>query len=188
MLTKEVAHMRANVFQMAAHEAVGQKRKYTYEPYYTHPQAVAHILSSSVPHATTDMIIAAYLHDTVEDTGVTLDLIGLLFGDTVKLYVDGLTEREYPGLNRAARKQLEAERLAACSPEVQTIKLCDMIHNTVDITKNDPNFANVYMREKRFLLDVGLRNGDAGLWQRADTFVKQWYEEKACKALEEALQ
>ena len=60
---------RAFAFAKAAHEAVGQMRKYTGEPYIVHPVEVADIVQT-VAH-TEVMLAAALLHDTVEDTGVT---------------------------------------------------------------------------------------------------------------------
>lgn len=61
----------------AAHEGIGQVRKYTGEPYINHPAAVAELVSS-VPH-TPEMLAAAWLHDTVEDTPITLLDIELNF-------------------------------------------------------------------------------------------------------------
>lgn len=62
---------KARVFATAAHGAVGQVRKYTGEPYINHPAEVVQIVRS-VQH-TPDMIAAAWLHDVVEDTAVTLE-------------------------------------------------------------------------------------------------------------------
>ena len=64
---------RARLFATAAHAAVGQLRKYTHEPYIVHPAEVASIVKT-VAH-TEAMIAAAWLHDTVEDTGVSIELI-----------------------------------------------------------------------------------------------------------------
>lgn len=178
-MTLRMAALHANIFQTAAHAAVGQVRKYSNIPYYTHPQAVAELLIEHAQSVTADMVMAAYLHDVIEDTQVKLDLILQQFGPTVALYVDGLTERQYPGLNRAKRKILEAERLSRTPREVKTIKLCDLLHNTADITKNDPDFARVYMVEKRFLLDNALLGGDEGLWSMADAFVREYKQQNA---------
>jgi guanosine-3',5'-bis(diphosphate) 3'-pyrophosphohydrolase len=65
---------RARIFAMAAHSAVGQTRKYTGEPYWTHTQAVADRVAQ-LADATEEQIAAAHLHDTLEDTAVTFDLI-----------------------------------------------------------------------------------------------------------------
>jgi (p)ppGpp synthase/HD superfamily hydrolase len=133
-----------------AHQAVGQKRKYTGDPYWVHPSNVVTLLVGKglSQHA----IAAAWLHDTVEDTQITLTDIQLEFGPKVTIYVDWLTERRYPGMNRAARKQHERERLSVAPDEVQSIKLADLIDNTASIVEYDPDFARVYLREKEALL------------------------------------
>ena len=79
--------MQALEFAAKAHE--GQKRK-SGEPYIFHPIEVAKILVAY--DCDTDSIIAALLHDTVEDTEVTLDQVKKLFGQEVASLVDGLTK------------------------------------------------------------------------------------------------
>ena len=61
---------RALAFARRAHESIDHRRKYTDEPYIVHPIAVAELVKS-VPH-TPEMVAAAYLHDVVEDTPVTI--------------------------------------------------------------------------------------------------------------------
>ena len=61
---------KAQVYAMAAHAAVGQKRKYTGEPYIVHPAEVAKIVAG-VPGSTPDMVAAAWLHDVVEAVSYT---------------------------------------------------------------------------------------------------------------------
>lgn len=60
---------RARRYATKAHAAIDQRRKYTNDPYIVHPQAVMEIVSS-VPHSE-EMLAAAWLHDTVEDTPTT---------------------------------------------------------------------------------------------------------------------
>ena len=72
---------RAREFATAAHEAVGQLRKYTNDPYIVHPAAVAAIVET-VPH-TPEMVAAAFCHDVVEDTRVTLDEVRAEFGNEI---------------------------------------------------------------------------------------------------------
>ncbi len=85
---------RARIFATAAHTAVAQLRKYTHEPYIVHPAEVAKIVST-VPH-TPQMLAAAWLHDVVEDTGVTLETIRAEFGDEVATLVGWLTDVSRP--------------------------------------------------------------------------------------------
>lgn len=168
---------KARMFAVAAHDAVGQKRKYTGVPYWTHCAAVADLVAfeALTVMPTDEMIAAAWLHDVVEDTQVTGGTITYFFGDTVWNYVAGLTDIEQG--NRKERKRLSCERLGNACAEVQTIKLADLIDNTSSILQYDPEFAKVYMREKVELLDV-LTKGDKGLWTKANKIVADYYYDK----------
>lgn len=141
---------KAMAFAIKAHQ--GQERKYTGEPYWKHLAEVAGIVASC-PSVDVEMIAAAWLHDTVEDTGVSLDDIEREFGFGVAVMVSGLTDSE-EGANRAERKQKARDRLRDCSGRIQTIKCADLISNTASIVRHDPKFAKVYLDEKRALLDV----------------------------------
>jgi (p)ppGpp synthase/HD superfamily hydrolase len=113
------------------------------------------------------MLVAAVLHDVVEDTPVELTEIKEEFGPVVATYVDGLTDVSRPeDGNRAERKALDRDHTAEQSAEVQTIKLADLIHNTASIEQHDPSFYKVYKREKIELLKV-LTKGDLTLMFRA---------------------
>lgn len=154
---------RAEAFAALAHGSVGQKRRYTNEPYIVHPRAVA-ALVREVPH-TEAMLAAALLHDVVEDTSVTIDDIRQVFGDDVARLVDELTERRTPG-NRAARKEFEANRLARASEAAKTVKLADLLDNCESIVPNDASFARVFLAEMQRLL-FALEGGDPSLMARA---------------------
>ena len=157
---------RAALYSRAAHTAVGQLRKYTNEPYWHHPAAVAALIQG-VRH-TEEMVAAAFLHDVVEDTAVTIADIEREFGTVVGSYVFELTDQfTNPALgNRETRKAMERERLAGIHPNAQTIKYADLIDNTSSIVAHDQAFARVYLNEKRKLLNV-MVDGDQELWQRA---------------------
>ena len=155
----------AYAFAAEHHGAVGQKRKYTGEPYIAHPIAVAGIVAS-VAH-TEEMLAAALLHDTVEDTNATLEQIEEMFGAGVSALVGWLTDVSKPeDGNRATRKALDREHTACAPAAAQTIKLADLIDNTRSIVAHDPAFAKTYLAEKALLLDV-LSKGDASLMARA---------------------
>ena len=155
----------ARLYAIAAHSAVKQVRKYTGVPYYEHPRAVAELVSNV--GGTPEMIAAAWLHDVVEDTGCTIENIRDVFGLTVALYVEALTDVSKPeDGNRVTRKKLDREHIANACPQAKTIKLADMIDNTSTITKYDPDFAKVYMFEKKELLAV-LSEGNQKLLERA---------------------
>jgi guanosine-3',5'-bis(diphosphate) 3'-pyrophosphohydrolase len=153
----------AREFATRAHS--GQKRKYTGEDYIVHPAAVVEIVRT-VPH-TPDMLAAAWLHDVVEDCGVTRLEIQNAFGYFVAHMVGDLTDvSTLSDGNRAARKAIDRDHTARAWWASKTIKLADLIHNTISICEHDLGFAKVYMAEKRLLLDV-LAEGDPMLFARA---------------------
>lgn len=160
---------KARIFCIAAHEAVQHKRKYTGEPYFTHPYAVANMIKDF--WYTEEMICAAYLHDVVEDANINIEVIEDIFGPIVASYVSGLTDVSKPSDgNRAIRKYIDREHTAQQCPEVKTIKLADLIHNSESILKHDKEFAKVYILEKELLLKV-LKEGDEHLWRMANGIV-----------------
>ena len=81
---------RARIFATAAHAAVGQTRKYTGEPYIVHPIEVAKIVENH--GGSNAMIAAALLHDVLEDTSVTFDVLETEFGSEVAELVLWLTD------------------------------------------------------------------------------------------------
>jgi (p)ppGpp synthase/HD superfamily hydrolase len=163
---------KARLFATAAHAAVGQRRKYTDEPYIVHPQAVAKIVSG-VEH-TPEMIAAALLHDVVEDTGVTLELIEECFGREVRDLVYWLTDVSKPeDGNRRMRKAIDREHTAQAPAAAQTIKVADLIDNSRSIFKHDPDFARTYLHEKELLLDV-LTNADPALVKMAKAQLEEY--------------
>lgn len=166
MTIDEGAILCAGTFAAGAHLAVGQVRKYTGEPYHLHCREVAQLVAA-VPGVSVEAICAAYLHDTIEDTAVTAEAIEDIFGIGVAALVMEVTDVSRPeDGNRATRKAMDREHLADASPEGQTIKLADLISNTRSIVARDPEFARVYLAEKRALLGV-LTKGDPGLYAQA---------------------
>lgn len=144
---------RARIFATAAHAAVGQTRKYTGEPYVVHPIEVASIVENV--GGSNAMIAAALLHDVLEDTGVTFDLLVEQFGSEVAELVLWLTDVSRPeDGNRSTRKALDRQHSAAAPADAQTVKVADLISNTRSIVAHDPGFAKTYLEEKRLLLDV----------------------------------
>ena len=140
-------------------------RKYTRQPYDAHLAAVAELVASVTDDP--EMIAAAWLHDTVEDTPATFEDIEEEFGADVAAMVAELTDVSRPGDgNRAVRKELDRRHLARASARSQTVKLADLIHNCNDITEHDPRFGRVFLEEMAALLEV-LRDGDATLYERA---------------------
>lgn len=157
-----------------------QKRKYTNEPYWNHPLAVAKIAYGYCPYP--GVIEIALCHDVVEDKCCTFDE---LFDFLINYYeieqsneimngvialTDIYTPESCPDWNRNKRKKCEAERLANIKPMYQTIKYCDLMHNTTSIVENDIEFAKVYLTEKQYLLEK-MNRGD---WNAYADAVSLW--------------
>jgi len=163
--------LKALEFAREAHK--DQRRKYTLEPYVNHCINVSKKVANV--NSTEDTIIAALLHDTVEDTSVSLEQITDLFGDIVSRLVYEVTDVSLKtDGNRRQRKEIDRQHLAKASPEGQTIKLADLIDNTYSIEIHDPNFARVYMREKKALLEV-LILGNKELMEEANRQINGYY-------------
>ncbi|MFE1442060.1 RelA/SpoT family protein [Streptomyces sp. NPDC058739] len=117
---------RAYVLAESSHR--GQMRK-SGEPYITHPLAVTLILAELGAETTT--LTASLLHDTVEDTDVTLDQVGEEFGAEVRYLVDGVTKLEKVDYGAAAEPETFRKMLVATGNDVRvmSIKLADRLHN-----------------------------------------------------------
>ncbi len=144
----------AMMFAMEAHR--DQKRRYTNEPYFLHLAEVAGIAMSvgwqHVDIHPDHFMAVCWLHDVVEDCGVSLEVLDNRFGSKVTYGVYDLTDREEG--NRAQRKLLGRNRLSVSPGWVQSIKVADLISNTSSIVQHDPKFAVTYLEEKRLMLDV----------------------------------
>ena len=156
---------RARVYATEAHQRIDHRRKYNNEPYHVHLSAVAKLVASVTDDG--EMIAAAWLHDTVEDTQATLEDIEATFGRPVADLVEELTDVSRPGDgNRVVRKAIDRRHLAQASVRAKTVKLADLIDNCKDITRHDPRFARIYLSEMSQLLEV-LQEGDERLLRRA---------------------
>ena len=132
-----------------------QTRKYTGEPYINHCVHVVEILCQYGFNSDI-MKTVAVLHDTVEDTDATFQEIGEQFGVLIRNMVFFLTDtvgHQYG--NRKTRFELNAEHIISSPyPLTYAVKCADLISNTLSIRDHDPEFAKVYLAEKRYLLNA----------------------------------
>jgi (p)ppGpp synthase/HD superfamily hydrolase len=170
MLNEKQLIQEALMLAIKAHD--GQRRKYTGEPYSMHPIGVSKIVET-VEH-TPEMVAAALLHDVVEDTPVTFREIKDKFGSTVAEYVHYCTNvSEKEDGNRAFRKKMDADHFALGPAESQTIKVADLIHNSLTIIPNDQKFFHkAYKYEKQYMMDV-LTKADPILKGQAQTMLDE---------------
>jgi GTP diphosphokinase / guanosine-3',5'-bis(diphosphate) 3'-diphosphatase len=115
-------------YQVAEKYHRGQRRK-SGDPYITHPLSVTTILAELGMDVPT--LCAGLLHDTVEDTDYSLDMLRRDFGDTVALLVDGVTKLDKVKLGEAAQAETVRKMVVAMARDIRVlvIKLADRLHN-----------------------------------------------------------
>jgi guanosine-3',5'-bis(diphosphate) 3'-pyrophosphohydrolase len=150
----------------AAKKHKDQKRKGNdAEPYINHPLEVANLVANVGRIDDVDIIAAALLHDTVEDTGVSFEDIAANFGETVAGYVRELTDDK--SLSKAERKQKQVEKAPNISKGAKQIKLADKISNIQDVTNNPPDGWDLQRRREYVewgeKVVAGLRGANPGL-------------------------
>jgi guanosine-3',5'-bis(diphosphate) 3'-pyrophosphohydrolase len=129
----------------AAIKHAGQQRKHTGEPYIVHPERVANIVADH-PLCSTDEIVAAFLHDTVEDCDCTEREIFDSFGRKVAMYVRQLTKA------KGIKKDVYYADLYNCSRLTCIIKLADRLDNVTGLDKCPADFQRYYRKDTRILL------------------------------------
>jgi len=160
----------------AAQRHTGHHRKGSNsEPYINHPLEVANLLANVGGVEDIDVLIAAILHDTVEDVGVTKEDLVERFGERVAGLVLEVTDDK--SLPKAERKRLQVEHAPHLSPGAKLIKLGDKISNITDVTNNPP--ADWSLDRRREYINwgesviAGLRGTNERLEARFDQLVER---------------
>lgn len=123
--------------QFAAEKHKDQRRKDAgASPYINHPLALANVLATEGQVDNPDVICAALLHDTIEDTNTTAEELSTIFGSKVAAIVLEVTDDK--SLEKAARKEAQVRHAAHLSPEAKLVKLADKICNLRDILASPP--------------------------------------------------
>lgn len=153
-----------------------QRRKFSDELYIHHPIRVMNTCKEFTENV--HVLAAALLHDVLEDTAVSKDELRKYLASYMDKYManktmgiveeltDVYTKKNYPQLNRRARKELEAKRLSRISADAQSVKYADILDNAQNIKEHSPGFAIVYLREGRILL-TKMTKGNSKLYTRA---------------------
>lgn len=144
-------------------------------PYINHPIEVAEILARVGQVQEPDIIVAAVLHDTIEDTNTTPQEIEQLFGPAVLSFVLECTDDK--SLPKAKRKQLQVEHAPHKSPGAKQIKIADKISNLQDITHSPP-FKWSLKRRLEYVdwserVVAGLRGANVALEQMYDRVLEE---------------
>ncbi len=133
----------------AAHKHRDQRRKDAEaSPYINHPIALADVLVNEGGVTDAEVLSAALLHDTVEDTATTPGELEKAFGPRIARIVAEVTDdKELP---KAERKRLQIEHAASISREAKLVKLADKICNLRDVTARPPAQWDLKRRREYF--------------------------------------
>jgi (p)ppGpp synthase/HD superfamily hydrolase len=144
----------------------GQVRKYGVPgelpvPYIAHPERVAK--RAWLEKLCEDAVAAAWLHDVIEDCGVTADDLRQVFDEPVVALVVELTNPS-KGLDlpRSERKQIDRAHLSHVSLTARTLKLLDRLDNVKDMHQAPLKFKRLYAEESRLLIEALLENVQPG--------------------------
>ncbi|MBL0142141.1 MAG: bifunctional (p)ppGpp synthetase/guanosine-3',5'-bis(diphosphate) 3'-pyrophosphohydrolase [Betaproteobacteria bacterium] len=114
-------------------------------PYINHPLALARVLKLEAGVADVDVLMAAILHDTVEDTETTVEELAMVFTPLIASIVAEVTDDK--NLPKAERKRLQVEHAPHISPQAKLVKLADKICNLRDVVDAPP--ANWPLERRR---------------------------------------
>jgi hypothetical protein len=155
---KPVAEGEEEALQYATQAHAGQTRAGG-DPYITHPMRVAdHIRQYKQSHNLEALISAAYLHDTIEDTDTTHEILHDLFGGLVASLVQELTS-DPEQIKQMGKAQYLAHKMAAMSSYGLVIKLADRLDNVKDITTaRTPQWRAKYKAETEHILNFIEKN------------------------------
>jgi GTP diphosphokinase / guanosine-3',5'-bis(diphosphate) 3'-diphosphatase len=133
----------------AADKHRDQRRKdHHASPYINHPIALAHVLAFEAKVHDEQVLIAAILHDTLEDTNTTIEELTVRFGPSVaQLVVEVSDDKSLPKLRR---KALQIEHASHLSDPAKLVKLADKICNLRDVATNPPQGWDLARRREYF--------------------------------------
>ena len=146
---KEDVQVLLRALAFAAHKHRDQRRKDAdASPYINHPIALAACLANEGGVTETTVLVAALLHDTVEDTETTVAELGEHFGAQISGIVAEVTDDK--SLPKAERKRLQIEHARHLSREARLVKLADQIGNLRDVRQAPPPDWQLERRQEYF--------------------------------------
>lgn len=126
-----------HALEFAAHKHRDQRRKDVHaSPYINHPIALANVLVNEAGVSNPEIVCAALLHDTIEDTETTPQELAQEFGEEIRDIVLEVTDDK--SLPKSDRKRLQIEHAIHASHKAKLVKLADKICNLRDIASSPP--------------------------------------------------
>ena len=138
---------------VAASMHTGQKRKFADLPYISHPKRVAQIVKKyKQSHKLKELMSAAYLHDTAEDTWLNIQHIRQLFGGLVASLVSELTTDDKQK-EKLGKEEYLAQKMTGMSDWALVLKLADRLDNVYDLKSAEDKFAEKTIRQTDYILN-----------------------------------
>ena len=180
---------KAVLFAVRAH--AGTERRGKGFPYIIHPMEAAEIVATITPDP--ELLAAAILHDTVEDTSVTVEDIRREFGDRIASLVAAESDIELAGQSEEeswhARKQAAIDRLAAASHDAKIVAMGDKLSNMRAISRDyaviGDKLWNIFHVKEKSEHAWHYRGLAASLSELSDTFAYQEFKELISKVFPE---
>ena len=133
----------------AAHKHRDQRRKDAEaSPYINHPIALAEVLAGEGGVIDAEVLAAALLHDTIEDTATSIEELRAQFGERIAGMVAEVTDDK--ALPKTERKRLQVEHASALSRGAKLVKLADKICNLRDVAERPPAKWDLERRREYF--------------------------------------
>ncbi|MCE5316256.1 MAG: HD domain-containing protein [Parachlamydia sp.] len=136
--------LKAVAFAAAKHEG-GTRKDAAATPYIVHPIGVARSLWEEGGIRSVNVLVAALLHDTLEDTDTTPEEIESLFGKRVRKTVEELSND--PNLSRDENKQRQVDHAPTMTLNAQLVKLADRLYNIRDLRNPPPKWSQAQVRD-----------------------------------------
>jgi len=142
-------------------------------PYINHPLGVANILTQAGV-SDTEVIIAAILHDTVEDTDTSLEEVEAEFGKTVRNIVDEVSDDKNKA--KEERKRLQIVHSPHKSRQAKLVKLADKLYNLQDLERSTPVGWSQQRKQEYFVWAAKVVLGLRGSNEQMETLLDQVFQ------------
>ena len=177
MIEKSNIQILIKALAFASHKHKDQRRKdQGASPYINHPIALTNLLVNEAGITDSEILCAALLHDTVEDTETTPEELIEAFGATIAGIVMEVTDDR--SLPKAVRKQAQVDHAPHLSTKAKAVKLADKTCNLRDVTESPPHWWPLERRQQYFEWGRKVIGGLRGEWPELEAMFDQQYQAK----------
>jgi len=176
MIQKTDLQLLTKALVFAAHKHKDQRRKdVELSPYINHPIALVDVLVNEGGVTDSEILCAALLHDTIEDTNTTSEELTEAFGATISSIVQEVTDDKNI-TDKAERKRLQEVRSPHLSTKARAVKLADKTCNLRDVIYGPPSHWSLKRRQEYFAWSKRVIYGLRGDWQDMEALFDRQYE------------